>query len=307
MPQSWSSQDSDDLDDIHAWMARRNAQVALRPEADDLARDLWTQTIRNGNDLYAGNPSDLTAIGLAALGGSNSYSVSAANHVGESGHDDGVGAESSLPSTSNYPTVSELEVVGPPATQAPHLSLLDSLNHNPIARAGAGAAGYLVGLPAGALSAGWHALEGVGHGLNFAGGLVLSQDAREKAWDDAQTATHDALQYGRSVIANPSRLASDALSGAKAANRSLNPFATPIPDTASGAFGHELGIGANVGEAVTNIAGVFAAPEVFAGVKAARAFEATRDANIAEMMAGGLTSPQPSISQSPTKARASMR
>jgi hypothetical protein len=69
MPRSRSSYDGDDLDDIQAWMARRNAQVALRPEAGAAGRDLWNRAIQTGDDLYAGTPSDLTAIGLAALSG----------------------------------------------------------------------------------------------------------------------------------------------------------------------------------------------------------------------------------------------
>jgi hypothetical protein len=86
-------------------------------------------------------------------------------------------------------------------------------------------------------------------------------------------------------------LASDALSAARSANRSLNPWGTPIPGTATGAFGHELGKGANAGETLANVAGVIAAPEVAAGVNAARTFAATREANVAEMMARGIDGP----------------
>ena len=317
MSESWSSQSGDGLDDIDAWMARRNAQLALRPEANSVARDLWNQTIGSGDDLYAGNPSDLTAIGLAALGGTGAYRT-AINDDDQGGRDgtsdppasaaaamsastDSGGSAVSRASNGGYrqgasisvkqssapdPWVSDLDVIGRP--QAAHADFLDSLNHNPLVRGVAGATGYAIGLPAGALRAGWHALEGVGHGLNFAGGLLCSSEARAKASDDLQAATHDALQYGRTVLANPSRLADDALSGAKAANRSLNPFATPIPDTASGAFGHELGIGANGGEVLTNIVGALAAPEVFGGIRAAQTFAATREANIAEMIGRGL-------------------
>jgi hypothetical protein len=333
MPQGWSSQSGDDLDDIGAWMARRNAQLALRPEADTVARNLWSQSIQSGDDLYAGNPSDLTAIGLAALDGTGSHPATAndddhgwGDHAfdptsaagiglipGRAGgptnfggpylsrtgsgsgspisRDQSSGPVPSQPGDTNAPWVSELEVVGRPADQAPHTGFLDSLNHNEAARVAAGGIGYLIGLPTGVGRAGWHALEGVGHGLNFAGGLIVSPDARAKAWDDTQAATHSALQYGRSVLADPSRLADDALSGARAANRSLNPLATPIPATASGVFGHELGIGANGGETLTNIAGFIAAPEVAGGINAARTFAATREANIAEMMERGLNEP----------------
>lgn len=79
MPQSRSSYDGDDLDDIQAWMARRNAQVALRPEADAAGRDLWNRAIQTGDDLYAGHPSDLTAIGLTALRGAAPHLTPPAN------------------------------------------------------------------------------------------------------------------------------------------------------------------------------------------------------------------------------------
>jgi hypothetical protein len=58
----------DDLDDINAWMAQRNANVALRQEAETAGRDLWDQATRDGQDLSAANPSDLIGIGADALG-----------------------------------------------------------------------------------------------------------------------------------------------------------------------------------------------------------------------------------------------
>ena len=278
-------------------MVRRNAQVALRPEAEAAGRDLWNRAIQTGDDLYAGNLSDLTAIGLAALGGEAPHLSPAANDDGQDGGGGGFQLRSTLsanpepapspPREAAYPSVSELDVAGRPPDRTPHPGFLDSLNHDPVAAAAAGFAGYAVGVPAGVLRGGWHAVEGVGHGLNFVGSLFFPK-GEAKAWGEAQTATHNALQYGRSVLADPSRLASDAVYGAKAANRSLNPFATPIPGTASGAFNHELGIGANGGETLANIVGAFATPEFAGGVNAARTFAATREANISEMTRKGV-------------------
>jgi len=69
MAGAWSTQpDVDDLDDIEGWMAQRSADVGLRPQADAFARDLWNQATRSGEDLAAPQSSDLTSIGLAALG-----------------------------------------------------------------------------------------------------------------------------------------------------------------------------------------------------------------------------------------------
>lgn len=299
-----ASQSNDDPGDVDAWMVRRNAQLALRAGADTVARDLWNQATIRGTDVFAGNPSDLTAIGLAALSGPGSYLSTAANN-----DDQALGGGSSFPRRvrgpkdqepaptsfatggASAPSVSEVVVVGRRRTPPPGPSFLDRLNHDPVVRSAAGMAGYAVGLPAGVLRGGLHALEGVGHGLNFVGGLIVSPQERSAAWNDAQAKAHSALQYGRSVMADPSRLASDALAGAKAANRSLNPLGTTIPDTASGAFDHELGIGANGGETLANIAGFFAAPEFVGGVNAAHGFAATREVNVAKMVGQGLNEP----------------
>ncbi|THD62420.1 hypothetical protein [Phenylobacterium sp.] len=351
MSEGWSSQSNDDLDDIDAWMARRNAQLALQPEADSVARNLWSQANQSGDDLYAGNPSDLTAIGLAALSGAGPYPTTAANDDdqdldgyapypsapgdGAAGQDDteasvggadnrgpdpltaaggsapqgspipgtqNPGPDPSQPNGANDPSVSELVVVGRPPDQAPQPGFFDDLNHNPIAQAVGGTTGFLIGLPAGALRGGWHALEGVGHGLNFVGGL-FAPGGVAKAWNEASAAAHDALQYGRSAIVDPSRLAKDAISEGAAAIHSLNPFTAPQTDTALGEFGHELGVGANWGETLTNIAGAFAAPEVAAGVDAARTFAATRDANIAEMMGRGMDEPTATYLSKPYKGQ----
>src|SRR6202012_1119685 len=56
-------------------------------EADAFARNLWGQSTQNGGDLYAGNPSDLTAIGLAALGGVAPYATTPAKDDGQGGGD----------------------------------------------------------------------------------------------------------------------------------------------------------------------------------------------------------------------------
>src|SRR6185437_5351890 len=58
----------DDLDDIDAWMAQRNANLAFRQQAETVGRDLWDQATRDGQDLSAAQPSDLVAIGTDALG-----------------------------------------------------------------------------------------------------------------------------------------------------------------------------------------------------------------------------------------------
>lgn len=177
MPQSWSSQDADDRDDIDAWMARRNAQGALQPEADAAGRDLWNRAIQTGDELYAGNPSDLTAIGLTALSGAARRLTSAANDDRQyNGGDGSQGAlkpstDPTAPQDADGSWASELDVVGRPPDRTAHLGFFDGLNHSLPARIVGGVAGYAVGLPFGFGRAGWHAAEGVGDSLKFAASL----------------------------------------------------------------------------------------------------------------------------------------
>jgi hypothetical protein len=57
----------DDFDDIEAWMAQRNADVAQRQDAEDAGRAAWDQATRSGQDLAAAQPGDLVAIGAGVL------------------------------------------------------------------------------------------------------------------------------------------------------------------------------------------------------------------------------------------------
>ena len=169
MPQVWSAPD-DDSDGADAWLVRRNARVALRSQADAVARDLWNQATQHGADLYAGNPSDLTAIGLASLAGAEPYPLTTANDDGQGGYgadrppstdggspitrvqDQSRGAL--RPSGAYVPTVSEVDVVAPRPAPPSHAGIFDILNHNLAARVASGVAGYAIGLPLGALRGG---------------------------------------------------------------------------------------------------------------------------------------------------------
>jgi hypothetical protein len=59
-----SGDDDLSLDD---WMARRNAQVAQRHEADLAGRQAWADAIRTGHDVNAARPGDVRATGMRAL------------------------------------------------------------------------------------------------------------------------------------------------------------------------------------------------------------------------------------------------
>jgi hypothetical protein len=67
MAGGWAAQRVDDLDDIDAWMAKRNGNVAVRREAEAVGRDFWNQATRDGQDLAAPRPIDLVSIGVGAL------------------------------------------------------------------------------------------------------------------------------------------------------------------------------------------------------------------------------------------------
>ena len=56
-----------DFDNIEDWMAQRNADVALRPDAEAAGREAWDQATRSGQGLSAAQPSDVVAIGAGAL------------------------------------------------------------------------------------------------------------------------------------------------------------------------------------------------------------------------------------------------
>src|SRR6185312_13457463 len=60
--------DVDDSDSVGDWMAQRNAQLALKQDAEAAGRQAWNQATRSGEDLQAPRPSDLTAIGVQAFG-----------------------------------------------------------------------------------------------------------------------------------------------------------------------------------------------------------------------------------------------
>jgi len=313
MAQDWSSQSDDDAaDDTGSWIVRRNAQLALQAEADKVGRDLWNQATRDGNGLYAGNPSDLRAIGLATLGNPESYSPVTADED-ERGVDPvyGFAGAPGRPSTEggspvpraqdrspspprsseiDVPTVSELNVLGRRPVQAPHPGLLDDLDHNPAVRAAAGGLGFVGGLFVGVPRTGVHAIEGIGEAARFAGGLFNPQ-GRADAWNGTKAAANSTLQYLGSRLAHPSRLGSDIAAQGAAAVHSVIPFTTPMGDNVLGEMKHEFGIGANAGEALTNVVGLASGFELAQSLNAIRGFEAAQPARIAKYMAQGFDEP----------------
>lgn len=59
----------DDDADIDDWMAQRNAAVQqLGPGAAAAGREAWAQSMRTGENLPAGQPADVAAIGAQPLG-----------------------------------------------------------------------------------------------------------------------------------------------------------------------------------------------------------------------------------------------
>jgi hypothetical protein len=342
MAGGWSARRADDLDDIDAWMSRRNADVALRPQADAFARDLWNQGTQNGDNLSAPQPSDLTAIGLAALtgggvgptgtvkiggsggngsnddadrpdlmagseGGSTNQSTGPYGAANDSGQEPNpslgigpnqqqhvLGGEPPGPNPSatgtTAPWVDELEVDAPAYPKMAPPDGGGGWERNPAIKALGGTVGFVGGALVGPLRSLYHAAGDLKDAALFAGKLTNPFDAegRAEAANQARDEIHGALQYGRSVVANPGRLVGDAAAAGKATVQSMNPFSGPPADTAWDEMQHEFGIGMNAGEAAANVAGFFGGGEAIAGLRAVRAFEATREANIAKSMAQGL-------------------
>jgi hypothetical protein len=93
-------------DDLESWMAWRNARLDQQHEADAFGRDLWNGATRSGDNLWGGQPSDLTALGLAALGSriepeSNGQAGGGAS-VSQASHNPAVADESTEPSLPDY-------------------------------------------------------------------------------------------------------------------------------------------------------------------------------------------------------------
>jgi hypothetical protein len=58
----------DDDTDVDDWMAQRNAELQLGPDAEAAGRDAWSESTQTGQNLAAARPGDVTAIGIRALG-----------------------------------------------------------------------------------------------------------------------------------------------------------------------------------------------------------------------------------------------
>jgi hypothetical protein len=198
-------------------------------------------------------------------------------------------AASSIPqSGAKTPSVDELVVYAPrrPA-QVPMAD--DGWEHNPAIRALGGGLGFVGGLPAGVFRSLKHAVNDTGETLAFGAKLANFFDpmGQAEAVDQIRDTTHRALQYGRSVQAQPTLLLTDGLAAGKAAFHDLVPFSAPMADTAWGEMKHEFGVGMNVGETAADVAGMFGGGEVLEGLNAARTFGATREANIAKFIDQG--------------------
>ncbi|WP_394762950.1 hypothetical protein [Phenylobacterium sp.] len=183
-----------------------------------------------------------------------------------------------------------MEVYAPPRPKPVSPGAHEPWDHNPAVKVVGGSAAFLVGLPFGAGRSVYHAVGDLKDAALFAGKLANPFDpkGREEAAGQVRNGVHGALQYGRSVVADPRRLRADALAAGKTALRDLVPFNRPMADTAWDEMKREFGVGMNDGEGLVNVVGFFGGGEALAGMRAVRTFEATRDARIAKSMAQGL-------------------
>ena len=157
------------------------------------------------------------------------------------------------------------------------------------AKKAVGSVAYGVGAVAGAPLTVYHTARDVAEaglfGLQWAGALgPLVQAQATKAAADA---AGGALRYARSAIDDPSRVASDARDAAGHAIDNMSPFNAELSGSLWDVTKHQFQHGENLGEAATNVAGMFAGGELVQGLRAAKGFEATRVATIANLVEQG--------------------
>jgi hypothetical protein len=122
-------------------------------------------------------------------------------------------------------------------------------------------------------------------GLRWAG--AFGPEAQAQANSQVANVAGGALRYARSAVDHPEKVASDVQDFAGHAIDSMNPLSVDMSGSAWDVAKREAQRGANLGEAATNVAGLFAGGEVVQGLRAANAFEATRAANVAKFVDQG--------------------
>ncbi|MFL5298188.1 MAG: hypothetical protein ACJ798_17560 [Phenylobacterium sp.] len=162
---------------------------------------------------------------------------------------------------------------------------------SPAAKLAAANVGYALGAVEGVPATAYHAARDLwdagSFGLQLAG--ALGPQAQSQATREAADAASGALRYTRSAIDDPSRVLRDGRGIAGQAINNMSPFNADMSGSLGDVWDHQLQHGRNFGEAATNVAGMFAGGELVQGLRAAKAFEATRAANIAKFVDQGAT------------------
>jgi hypothetical protein len=157
------------------------------------------------------------------------------------------------------------------------------------AKYAAATAAYVVGAGAGVPMAVVHTVGDITDaglfGLQWSG--ALGPQAQAQANREAAGAAAGAFRYARTAIDDPSKVVSDIRGAAGRAVDNINPFNVDMSGSVQDVLGHEFRHGQNLGEAATNVAGMFAGGEFVQGVRAAKAFEATRAARVAKLVEQG--------------------
>jgi hypothetical protein len=160
---------------------------------------------------------------------------------------------------------------------------------NQAAKIAAGSVAYGLGALWGAPTAVYHTVGDIKDaglfGLQWAG--ALGPQAQAQANKEAASAASGAIRYARSAIDDPAKVVVDARDVAGHAINNMSPLNADMSGGLWDVTKHQFQHGTNLGEAATNVAGMFAGGELVQGLRAAEGFEATRAANIAKLVERG--------------------
>jgi hypothetical protein len=264
--------DVGDFDDIGDWMAQRNADVALRPDAEAAGREAWEQATQNGQDLAAAQPSDVVALGADVL---NQGDPGAA----------APGLPSSAPTGLDDPTQ-----VGPflsVNTTSSGFGFAAAQPSSPLGPALAQVAGFVAGLFRGALHTGADALRTAYFTAKAANPLdgILSGPG-ESARDQIADTVGRLGSYADDRISHPDHFGQDVRNVGHQVATDLLPEATPNASTPEGEQLRRFRIGENQGELGFNGALALAAPASELGEFA---LQGQKAANVARFTAQGFS------------------
>jgi hypothetical protein len=247
-----------DLDDLEGWMAQRNADISLRPDAEAAGREAWEQATRSGRDLAAPQPSDLVGIGAGILNSNNPESATPTpSSANSESVDDPVRAQP-IPSDGAGRFDDASPSYGFAGPLPDEFDCGTGLSVGPNLAQGAG---IVAGLFRGALHTGADALRTASFMAKAANPLdvALSPPGRS-ARDEIADAVGRLGSYADDRISHPDHFGEDLQGFKHQFATDLFPGATPTASTLQGERLRRFRIGENQGELGFNVGLAVAAP-----------------------------------------------